>query len=802
MILNKPYGEVDYFVNELLKQLPLYVFWKDTTGTYLGCNELFAHSVGLSKASDIIGKTDYDLPTFKEESDAYRADDQEVIKFNRPKINIEETQTIPDGEQRVLLTNKVPLHNKKGDIIGVLGICTDITERKATERALQLAKEQTESANMYINKLYWDMEGFVSELLKQLPTYVFWKDKAGVFLGCNELFARSVGLSKASDIVGKTDYDLPTTKEESDAFRADDQLVMKSNCPKLNKEETQTFPDGRQVTLLTSKVPLRSKDGEVIGILGIYSDITERKKMEQELQLAKEQAEAANKAKSAFVANISHDIRLPLTGIIGISDIMRHDPKQCTPENIKMIKDSGEELLSMMNKILDFVKAESPDFSKLEKEEVFSIGAIAKDTVSLYAPVIKQKNLSLHAEIDKSVPELLLSRPVDIYKILNNLVGNAIKFTEKGSIVITASYVEPNLILTVKDSGIGIPIDKRDVIFGWFERLTPAHKGAYQGTGLGLAMVKQSMDSLQGHIKVTDNEPHGTQFICTIPVKIPTSTEGYQAQSWIDQAGIHESEMLLKKSSEKNSADRIKDYEATSTIANKNLLLVEDVPVAAYAARGPFERLGYKVKWVDNGEAAVQEAITGKYDVLISDIGLPGIDGLEVARQCRKKGLTIPIFALTGHAEMNEEEYTKAGFDGVFIKPISEEKFTEVFDAYMKKQPSNTDDKLVDIQLAMRNNACAKPFILDLLSMYTENLTEDIAAMKVAAQTNDRPAIRAILHRLRGGAAYCGVTRLSNVMEKVHEGVKHNNNGDINAILAPLYPVVEETLLEIKKILS
>lgn len=799
--MNKPYWELDDFISELLKQLPIYVFWKNKEGVFLGCNDLFAHSMGFSGVSEVIGKTDCDLPITKQESDAFRADDQQIINSNCPKLNKEETQTFPDGRQVILLTSKVPLHNKEGEVIGVLGIYNDITERKKMEKALNLAKKQTESANMTISKLYSNMEGFVSELLKQLPTYVFWKDKKGVYLGCNELFARSLGLEKVSDIVGKTDYDLPTTKEESDAFRADDQHVINSNCPKLNKEETQTFPDGRQVTLLTSKAPLRNKEGEVIGILGIYSDITERKKMEQELQLAKEQAEASNKAKSAFVANISHDIRVPLTGVIGISEMMLADEKHRTVENIAMVKQSGEKLLSMMNKILDFVKTESPDFRTFEKEESFSIASLLHDTTSLYAPVIKKKNLELRIEVDHHVPELLLSKPGCIYKVINNLVGNAIKFTDKGEIVITAEYTtketKPYLILKVKDTGIGVPEDKREVIFGWFERLTPAYQGVYQGTGLGLAIVKQSMDSLHGTIEVTDNNPQGTVFICTIPVSIPEQTQSCENKSWLDQAAVHEAGLLLKSVSENEPSS---DPEPNTQVnESKNLLLVEDQMVAAYAARNVFENFGYNVVWVKTGEDGVREALNGSYELMVCDIGLPGINGLEVAKQCRTNGIAFPIYALTGHADLSKEEFTAAGFDAVFIKPITNEIFKQYLAEQQPKQSNNTQEKLVDVTLAMRTNQFTESFALDLLSMYSETLSQEMIALKEAAKINDRKEIRSILHRLRGGATYCGVTKLSNVMEKVHEEVKQNHNKDIHEILAPLYPVAELTLVEINK---
>jgi two-component system, OmpR family, aerobic respiration control sensor histidine kinase ArcB len=270
------------FLKQVIERLPCCVFWKDINSVYLGCNTLFAHSMGLSSSLDVVGKTDNDFYATKEESEAYRADDQQVMSSQQAKINFMEQQTRKDGKQITLLTSKIPLFDDDNLVVGVLGIYSDITELKNTERDLLLTKTMLEAGN----------STFVRQLIEQLPSYVFWKDVDGVYLGCNSLFAHSVGLLSSMGIMGKTDYDLPWSTEESDAYRADDKRVMDSKQPKINFEEKQTTKEGNEITLLTSKIPLLDHHDKVIGILGIYNDITDLKNTQRDLAIAKEQAEA------------------------------------------------------------------------------------------------------------------------------------------------------------------------------------------------------------------------------------------------------------------------------------------------------------------------------------------------------------------------------------------------------------------------------------------------------------------------------------------------------------------------------
>ena len=250
----------------VMDNIPQSIFWKDRNLTYLGCNRAFADDAGLDSPSDVIGKTDWDMP-WKEQAELYRADDGLVMESDTPKLNYEEPQTTPDGSIIWLRTSKVPMHNVDGKVTAVLGMYEDITERKQAEEALR------------------DSQQVLQTVMDNIPQSIFWKDRNLNYLGCNRAFADDAGFASPSDVIGKTDWDMPW-KEQAELYRADDNRVMESDTPKLNYEEPQTTPDGSTSWLRTSKVPLHDVDGKVTAVLGMYEDITERKNLEQQVQTA------------------------------------------------------------------------------------------------------------------------------------------------------------------------------------------------------------------------------------------------------------------------------------------------------------------------------------------------------------------------------------------------------------------------------------------------------------------------------------------------------------------------------------
>ena len=303
----------------VIDNIPQAIFWKDKNSVFLGCNRNFARAAGVGTPENIVGKTDYDLAWNKEEADFFRQCDLQVMEMDTPEYHIIEPQLQADGKQAWLDTNKIPLHDAEGNVVGILGTYEDITERKQAESALRNANDQleirvfehtTELSNA-LNQLQGEIAerqhveselrqtlrsaSITQEMLQlvmdNIPQLIFWKDRNSVFLGCNRNLVRVVGMSCPEEIVGKTDYDLPCKKEEADFFRECDNRVMETDIPEYHIIEPILQADGKNAWLETNKIPLHDAEGNVVGILVTIEDITVRKQAESALRTANEQLE-------------------------------------------------------------------------------------------------------------------------------------------------------------------------------------------------------------------------------------------------------------------------------------------------------------------------------------------------------------------------------------------------------------------------------------------------------------------------------------------------------------------------------
>ncbi|MDF2866773.1 MAG: putative sensory histidine-kinase / response regulator [Gammaproteobacteria bacterium] len=370
-----------------------------------------------------------------------------------------------------------------------------------------------------------EVSNYLENIINNLPHFIFWKDKNSVFQGCNKKFALAAGLSSPKEIIGKTDYELPWEAEHSKAYIKDDQLIMQTGIPKLNFEEKQKQLDGSENIVLVSKVPVFDENNQISGILGIYTDITARKQAEARLIEAKKEAEAANEVKTYFIRNMEHDIRTPFNGIQGLVNILLNkETETFKKELLTDIANCTKQLLDYCNEVLDFSKIEAGSFPIIMKK--FNLKNLLSDIFTLENPTAKFKRLKFKINYDERLPNFVISDEYRLKRILINIISNAIKFTQEGTIVLSVQLIKmvkrtAILRFICEDSGIGIPEDKLQIIFEKFSRVNPSNTGIYKGQGLGLRIVKQFVEELDGEIEVTSQLNKGTTFVCNLAFKLP-----------------------------------------------------------------------------------------------------------------------------------------------------------------------------------------------------------------------------------------------------------------------------------------
>ena len=684
-----------------------YIYFKDRNHVFTGASQsLVSLCQPAEHWSDLIGQTDYDV--FPEEyADIYYRLEKQVFSGAPVAHEIQEYLT-NDGRKGWVDNRKYPIHNEAGEIIGLYGIARDITQQQQLEIALKhrivaLTQPLDKLGEIAIEDLFniddlqrlqddlaaatgvatlivrpdgtpvtrpGNFTRLCSEFIRTTPKGAANCRKSDVVIGRHCIDGPTVthclsgglwdagagitvgGRHIASWLVGQVRDESQTEERMREYAReigADEEPFMEAyrEVPGMSLERFKNiakllFTLSSQLSNIAYQNVLQSRF------------IAERKQVEQELVTAKQAAEAASRAKSEFLANMSHEIRTPMNGVLGMAQLLRFTPLNDEQQAcIDDLEQSGRNLLAIISDILDLSKIES---GKMELEAVeFSLYYCIQEVVANQQSRLAPKGLQLVTQINQSVPSVLLGDALRFKQILLNLLGNAIKFTQHGSITITASAVAylgqtVTIRVTVRDTGIGMDTDTLQRVFKIFEQADNSTTRRYGGSGLGLAICQRLTDLMGGSIWAESVPGQGSTFF----VELPFRTLAPQQET---------------------IPERRHPLSPPEPMAVKRFLLAEDNALNARTVVAMLMHLGHQAEISANGQEAVMQWRQGGFDAILMDINMPVMDGecaLSVIReQEQRTGGHIPVIALTSHAlKGDRERFIAGGFDGYISKPV------------------------------------------------------------------------------------------------------------------------------------
>ena len=638
------------------------------TGRHYAVNQAWLETFGFTR-DEVIGKTSQQMgvwPTPQDRQkfvDAFRQTNSirnyEVVlltKSGDPRTFwVSGTEIEFDHEPRLMLAfNDVTARIKaEAQLHATLEeLERQVAARTAELRAQVEATKAAEAELLESEQKIQETNRMLHLVLDAIPVRVFWKDKNLDYLGCNRLFAMDSGHSNPRQLVGKNDHQM-VWKAQADLYNSDDSKVMNSGVPKLNFEEPQTKANGETFWLRTSKIPLRSLDGDVIGVLGMYEDITKAKMVEHELKHAKDAAVSANQAKSAFLSSMSHELRTPLNAILGFAQLLEYDPRNplndTQKESIEHIKSGGRHLLDLINDILDLARIEA---GKVELQlEPVTPAELFYEVIPLTQTLADKRSITVHAPVlDKDLPTIKADF-TRTKQVLLNLLSNAVKYNKSaGEITLDSEVIDSVLRISVTDTGPGIPAEKIKELFKPFSRLG-AEETSIEGTGIGLTITKELIQHMGGSIGVESVVGVGTTFWVELPVAdaadaiVPRDQGKTFQNSKVEDAGYDGTVLYV----EDNAA---------------NMLFMESV----------FERFAnLRLITATNAEDGIALAKRENPDMLLLDIALPGMSGNEAVSKLRQEGgfEKKPIIALSANAMQRDiQAGLDAGFDVYLTKPL------------------------------------------------------------------------------------------------------------------------------------
>ncbi|NDL63560.1 aerobic respiration two-component sensor histidine kinase ArcB [Enterobacteriales bacterium SAP-6] len=603
-----------------------------------------------------------------------------------------------------------------------------LTEEMARREQAQIELEQQSS--------------LLRSFLDASPDLVYYRNENKEFSGCNRATELLVGKSE-KQLVGLTPRDVYAPDIAEKVIETDEK-VFRHNVS-LTYEQWLVYPDGRKACFELRKVPFYDRVGKRHGLMGFGRDITERKRYQDAL-------ENASREKTTFISTISHELRTPLNGIVGLSRILLDT--HLDQEQLNYLKTIHVSAITLGNIFNDIIEMDKLERRKVQLDnQPLDFTAFLTDLENLSGLLVQPKGLTLRMQPVEPLPGSIIADGTRLRQILWNLIGNAVKFTQRGEIVIRVWREAGDLLcFDVQDSGIGIPEDEQDKIFAMYYQVKDQNGGKpATGTGIGLAVSKRLAQAMGGDIQVKSRPGSGSCF--SLSIMAP--------------------EVLLEET----------DDQEDMPLPALNVLLVEDIELNVVVARSVLEKLGSSVDVAMTGTDALAMFDPDEYDLVLLDIQLPDMTGLDISRELRRRyaGQQLPpLIALTANVLKNKQEYLDAGMDDVLSKPLAVSALTDVIQRFWdhpdEQPPSGVvDDALAPAAQVILDTAMLEQY-LDLvgpsliqqgLEMFEKMMPGYMALLSTNMTARDQHGITEEGHKIKGAAGSIGLLHLQQLAQQI-----------------------------------